>query len=241
VFNWLRKKNTGAPPLGTDLHAHLLPGLDDGVQTVTEALAVIGKLHALGYRKMITTPHVMSDTFKNTALGIRDACRNMQAVLQQNNLQVELQAAAEYYLDEQLTAALTAGEPLLTFGKRYVLFELNFMVEPLNLNEFIFSLITSGYTPVLAHPERYLYFQQQPGKLEDLLSRGVLFQLNILSLTGYYSKAAATLARLMTDNQWVHFAGSDCHNLVHAQALEQALGTRHVQKLLSLPLLNHTL
>ncbi len=241
MFNWFGKKITRASALTTDLHSHLLPGLDDGVQSIDEALQVIVRLNQLGYTKFITTPHIMGDAYHNTEEGILAACQNLQSLLRQSHPGIEISAAAEYYLDEQLTAKVAAKRPLLTFGNRYVLFELNFMVEPLNLHEFIFSLTTSRYIPVLAHPERYLYYQQQPEKLEDLLARGVLFQLNIVSVAGYYGKAAASLARTLIAEKWVHFAGSDCHNLTHAQALEDALRTTPVKKLLSLPLLNHTL
>ncbi len=241
MLNWLRKKNIRAEKLTTDLHSHLLPALDDGVQTADEALVVIRKLKALGYNKIITTPHIMSDTYQNTETGIRAACSQMQTLIRQNNLDVELRAAAEYYLDEHLLSRVKKEEPLLTFGNRLLLFELNFMVEPFILNEFIFALTSSGYVPVLAHPERYLYYQQQPEKLEDLLARGVLFQINLASVTGYYNKPAARLARLMIDNKWVHLAGSDCHNLLQAEAVEAALRSRHIYKLLSLPLMNHTL
>ncbi len=240
MFNWFKKQ----PPLntlGTDLHSHVLPGLDDGVQNFEEAAQVAEKMIELGYSKLITTPHIMSDTYRNTPEGILAKCDELNIYLRKCELTIEISAAAEYYLDENLAAMVAGKKKLLTFGSSYLLFELNFMVEPFNLNEFIFSLITSGYKPVLAHPERYLFYQQQPRKLEDLISRGVLLQLNITSLTGYYSKAAADLARLMIEEKWVHFAGSDCHNMVHTKVLEEALKSRPMQKLLSLPLLNHTL
>lgn len=240
MFNWFRKQLPINTP-GTDLHSHLLPGLDDGVQSFEEAALVVEKMKELGFSKLITTPHIMSDTYRNTPEMISARCEELNVYLRQRNLNIEISAAAEYYLDEHLAALVAGKENLLTFGNRYLLFELNFMVEPFNLKDFIFSLITSGYKPVLAHPERYLFYQQQPRKLEDLISRGVLLQLNMTSLTGYYSKAAADLARLMIDEKWVHFAGSDCHNLMHVRALEEALKSRPMQKLLSLPLLNHTL
>lgn len=237
----LFRKQPNPEALYTDLHAHLLPGLDDGVQSFEEAASVIKKMKELGYSKLITTPHVMSDVYRNTSEEIVSKYEALKTYLKQHNIDIQLHAAAEYYLDENLMAMVASKEKLLTFGNQYLLFELNFMVEPFNLNNFIFTLITSGYKPVLAHPERYLFYQQQPAKLEDLISRGVMLQLNILSLTGYYSRPAAELARLMVEKKWVHFAGSDCHNMLQANFLEEALQSRPVKKLLSLPLLNHTL
>ncbi|MCS6974713.1 MAG: capsular biosynthesis protein [Cyclobacteriaceae bacterium] len=240
MFKWFRKA-TPVQALGTDLHSHLLPGLDDGVQSFEEAAEVILKLKQLGFSKLITTPHIMSDIYRNAPADILEKCEALKTYLQEKNIDIEISAAAEYYLDESLAARVAAKETLLTFGSQYLLFELNFMVEPMNLNNIIFALITSGYKPVLAHPERYMFYQQHPDKLEDLIARGVLLQLNLASLTGYYSKATADLARLMIEERWVHFAGSDCHNLVHTQVLEEAIKSRPFRKLLSLPLLNYSL
>src|SRR5690606_8579722 len=128
-----------------------------------------------------------------------------------------IEAAAEYYLDEVLMKRLQEDDPLLTFGNQYLLFETNFMTEPLTLKEFIFLATTKGYRPVLAHPERYMYLQSKFEKAEDLIDRGVMFQLNLASLSGYYSKPAQTTAQKLIDKGFVHFIGSDCHNLQHAQ------------------------
>jgi tyrosine-protein phosphatase YwqE len=111
----------------------------------------------------------------------------------------------------------------------------------LNLKEFIFLASTKGYKLVLAHPERYLFIQSNFSKAEDLLNRGVLFQLNISSISGYYSKAAQVVAQRLIDNGWIHLLGSDCHNLQHIQLLEETRNSKYFQKAISLPLLNNTL
>lgn len=224
-----------------DIHSHLLPGLDDGVQSLEEAVDVIRILQALGYRKLITTPHVISDSYRNTTETILAKLAELKAYLTQTEIAVDIEAAAEYYLDEDLVQKVEENAPLLTFGNRYFLFEVNFMVEPLNLNEFIFLLTTRGYKPVLAHPERYVFLQQNHDRLQDLINRGVLFQLNINSLSGYYSKPAQVLARKLIENRWVHFTGSDCHNANHVNLVKETLQSALYQKVLSLPLLNNTL
>ncbi len=224
-----------------DLHSHLLPGLDDGVHSFDEAEEIIRMFHALGYKKLITTPHVISDSYRNTSEAILAKLAELNAWLSKKQIAIEIGAAAEYYLDEELVEQVEQKKPLLTFGNRYVLFEINFMVAPLNLKEFIFLLTTQGYKPVLAHPERYVFLQQNPEKLNDLVNRGVLFQLNINSLSGYYSKPAQVLARKLIENKLVHFVGSDCHHISQASLLKEALQTDLYQKALSLPLLNNTL
>lgn len=243
MLNWLRKKDKseeGTPPF-VDIHSHLLPGLDDGVQSFEEAGAIISRFQKLGYKKLITTPHVMSDFFRNSNETILTKLDELRAWLPAQQIDIELKAAAEYYLDEELVKKIENNIPLLTFGTKYLLFETNFMTEPMNLKEFIFLATTKGYKPVLAHPERYLYLQSNFSKAEDLLNRGILFQLNISSISGHYSKAAQTIAQKLIDKGWVHLLGSDCHTLQHIQLLEETQSAKYFQKAISLPLLNNTL
>lgn len=242
MLNWFKKKKVVSAPfaLHTDVHSHLLPALDDGVQTFEQAEEMVRYFQRLGYTKIITTPHVISDTYRNTSAAIQEKREALQQHLQRKGISITLEAAAEYYLDEQLMEKLEK-EQLLTFGSGYLLFETNFLAEPLNLRTFIFLATTKGYKPVLAHPERYLYLQQNFERMEDLLNRGVLFQVNISSITGYYSHAAKLTAQKLIDRGWVHFLGSDGHHLQHLQLLEKVQRLKYFQKALSLPLLNNTL
>ncbi len=243
MLNWFKRNSSkeGATLPVIDIHSHLLPALDDGVQSFEEAEAIILQFHKLGYKKLITTPHVMSDFFKNSNEIILAKHTELTRWLALKGIPVEVQAAAEYYLDEELIKKIETNEPLLTFGNNYLLFETNFMTEPLNLKEFIFLATTRGYKPVLAHPERYLYIQNNFSKAEDILNRSVLFQLNISSISGYYSKAAQTIAQKLIDKGWVHLLGSDCHNQQHIQLLEETRHAKYFRKAISLPLLNNTL
>jgi protein-tyrosine phosphatase len=183
----------------------------------------------------------MSDFFRNTDEDITQRLNEVNLMLSQKHIDITLEAAAEYYLDEALIKRIESDSPLLTFGKKYLLFETNFMTEPLNLKEFIFLATTKGYKPVLAHPERYAYLQSNFEKAEDLIGRGVLFQVNISSLSGYYSKGAQITAQKLIDKQYIHLLGSDCHNLQHVKMLEETRKNKYFQKAISLPLLNNTL
>ena len=216
MFSWFRK-NKASEQRGNfpvvDIHSHLLPGLDDGVKSFEESEEIIRNFQHLGYTKLITTPHVMSDFYRNTNENIVTSLSEVNAYLRQKGIEITLEAAAEFYLDEVLVARIQTGDPLLTFGKNYFLFETNFMTEPLNLKEFIFLATTKGYKPILAHPERYVYLQNNFTKAEDLV----------------------------IDKGYVHFLGSDCHNLHHIQLLEEARKSKYFQKAISLPLLNNTL
>jgi protein-tyrosine phosphatase len=242
VFNWFRKSSKAAlPSLEVDMHSHLLPGIDDGVKDLEEAKTIISQFQDLGYRKLITTPHVFSDLYKNTPAIIRDHLQLVRDTLKINNINIDIEAAAEYYLDDSLFQHLKKGDELLTIGNKYLLFETNFITEPLILKEFIFQASSRGYKLILAHPERYLYLHENYEKIEDLLNRGVHFQLNITSLSGYYSKPAQKLAIKMIENKHVHFLGSDCHHMKHLELLKEMRGNRYFEKALNLPLLNNSL
>ncbi len=220
------------------MHSHLLPGLDDGVKNLEEAKATILKLMEWGYRKAITTPHIMNDSYRNTPEGIQRKLQELTTYLQHESISFSVEAAAEYYLDEALMQRLEDNESLLTFSG-YLLFETNYLTEPYVLKDFIFKATTRGYKLILAHPERYHFMTME--KAEDLLDRGVLMQLNLLSLSGFYGKPVQKLAEKMIDKGWIHFAGTDCHNLQQATELKACLRTRAFNKLVELPLLNHQL
>lgn len=239
-MRWFRK-HTEDLPIKVDIHSHLLPGIDDGAQTMEESIVLIRAFAALGYRKLVTTPHIMSDIYRNTPEIINDKLQQVKAELEAQQIVIELEAAAEYYLDENLMAALQDDQPLLSFGQRYILFEANFLSEPLLLKEFIFLASTKGYKPVLAHPERYAWLQQNDEKISDLLERGVLFQLNISSLAGYYSRPVRQMARTLINRGQVHWLGSDCHQMHHIELIRSLTGSKYMKKALNLPLLNNTL
>ncbi len=222
-----------------DIHSHLLPGIDDGVNDFDEALNVIRKFQDMGYQKLITTPHIMSDTYRNTPEIIHARLKELNRYLSENKIEMTVNAAAEYYLDTWLINEVDESKPLLTFGKNYILFEMNYMTEPYQLKDFIFKLSTQGYQPVLAHPERYQFMTLE--KAEDLHNRGVLLQVNILSLVDFYSKPVRQMAQELITRGWVDFLGSDCHNQKHVALLDTAFKNKYFKKALELPLLNNSL
>jgi tyrosine-protein phosphatase YwqE len=241
VLDWFRQKKITGKKLTTDVHSHLLPGLDDGVKSMEETADIIRIFQSLGYTKIITTPHVMQDHYRNTPEIIHQGLTKTAEYLKEKKLTVTLEAAAEYYLDEFLVKQLETNTRLLTLGDNYLLFETNFLSEPMLLNEFIFNATTQGYKLVLAHPERYVYLQNNMSRVEDLHDRGVLFQLNAASILGVYSRPVQTLANKLIDLGYVHMIGSDCHNMLHAKIMEDLQSSRYFRKALTLPLLNNSL
>lgn len=226
--------------IGTDMHSHILPGIDDGAQTLNDALLLAKKFKQLGYNKLVATPHIMADYFRNTPDTIYRALDVLRKGLHEIQLNLEVDAAAEYYLDEILEQNLRKKE-VLTFGTNYLLFELSYINAPQNLFDIIKLTQDSGYKPVLAHPERYPYYYNSIEHFHQIKEAGCLLQLNSIALTGYYGKGSGKIAKEMVENYLVDFIGSDMHHLQHAAALEESLYTVSMQRLLSAHQLNNVL
>lgn len=225
------------------MHSHLLPGLDDGATTLEESMQLLEALYSLGFRKLCMTPHIMGDFYKNTPVAIKAKLKELQEVVSARGIEMELSCAAEYYLDEWFLEKIEQGEELLSFGgdRKFLLVETSYMNEPAHLRQIIFAIQTAGYTPVLAHPERYTYFYGRLERLLELRETGILFQININSIAGYYSKPAKEMARQLIERKAVEFLGTDTHAMKHIQVLQRAVTEPLFQEALRLPLLNATL
>lgn len=227
--------------LKTDLHSHFIPGIDDGSQSIEETITLLQEMIALGYKKVITTPHIMSDYYKNTPEIILGGLEKVKAAIAENKLDIEIEAAAEYYLDDFFEEKVEAKQ-LLTFGNNNILFELPFVSEPPMLNRAIFAMQTVGYRPIIAHPERYTFWYNDFSKYEALQDKGVLLQLNINSLSGHYPPETKKMAIKLIDAGMISYLGSDCHNLNHVNMMQDARTEKSLHKLLeSGSLLNSTL
>jgi protein-tyrosine phosphatase len=253
----LFKRKMGGNPLGgnpqvaqpslatiqIDMHSHLLPAIDDGSKSMEESVALVKSFAALGYKKLITTPHIMSDFYRNTPEIIFDKLDKLNDVIKNLNLDIEISAAAEYYLDEGFVAKMEKEEKLLCLDskKKYVLFETSYMNASPHFDYAVFLLQSQGYQPVLAHPERYVYLFDSFEKLKKWYDKGILFQININSLAGYYSATSKNIAEKLIDNKMVNFVGSDCHGERHFKVMKGTTATSYYKKALKLDLLNNTL
>ena len=215
--------------LMVDMHSHVLPGIDDGAQTPEESIALIRKMMDLGIKKIIATPHIMADYYKNTAETINASLALLKAELKKENIDIAVEAAAEHYFDETFEARVNKQE-LMIMGDNYVLFEFSFINQPPNAIPVIQKLKDLGYKPILAHPERYPYLELD--QFKSLHDWGLSFQLNTISLTGYYGKDAKKLAESLIDHQLIDFISSDMHHLRHAEAFKLALRMPYMEKLL---------
>lgn len=246
MLSLFKKKKIEQSPTATiqvDMHSHLLPAIDDGSKDMEQSVALVKTFVEMGYKKLITTPHIMSDFYRNTPEIIHDKLDKLNDILKSLHLDIEIAAAAEYYLDEGFVDKIEKKETLLSFDekKKYLLFETSYMNASPHFDYAVFSLQSQGYQPVLAHPERYAYLFDSFEKLKKWYDKGILFQLNINSLSGYYSSSSKNIAEKLIDNKMVNFIGSDCHNEKHLNVMKQILGMTYYKKALKLDLLNHTL
>ena len=225
--------------LKTDMHSHLIPSIDDGSKSLEETIQLISALKNLGFSKIITTPHTMSDYYKNSSEIINKGTDEVREEIKKRDLQIEFNSASEYYVDYDFRQKIGESQ-FLTFGSKYLLIEFPFVDKPKDIDEIIFELQLSGYNIVLAHPERYLYYTIK--ELKKFIKKGVLLQLNLLSITGYYSKKVRKNAEKLIDEDMISFVGSDCHNMHHVIKLRECLTNPLWHKLSrSKNLLNNTL
>ena len=221
-FNKRSRSPVNLESLVSDMHSHLIPGIDDGAPDQETSLELITGLMDLGYKKLITTPHVNGEVFRNTPAIIGDGQAAVLRALQEARMEVEFRAAAEYLMDDQFATTLSDGGPFLALKANLILVELSFVVPALNLKDILFQLQLKGYQPVLAHPERYLYFAGNKGWYDQLKDSGCFFQLNLLSFAGYYGHEARDLALYLVKKGYVDFLGTDLHHSRHLEILRSS-------------------
>jgi len=202
------------------MHSHLLPGIDDGSPDLSTSFELIKGLQALGFEKLITTPHIFLDYYPNTSSIIQNGVKSLIKALRKEKITVEIEAAAEYYTDRHFDGLLNKNDILCFSSQRYVLIEMSFISATPNIEAVIFNLITKGYQPILAHPERYPYWHHNQKVYDHLRSLGCLMQLNILSLMGYYGHSVEKQALAMVKAHQIDFLGTDLHHRNHLDALK---------------------
>lgn len=223
MFSIFKKKKTSTSssyfPITTDIHSHILPGIDDGSPDVETSLCLIDGLIKLGITSSIATPHIIGDIYRNNAETIGAALDKLRKALAEKKINFRVNAAAEYMLDDYFLALLKNKTPLLTLKDNKVLTEFSYAEKPYNIQQMVFSIITEGYQPLLAHPERYRYFHHDFKQYHLLKDLGFLLQVNLLSLTGYYGKPVAKAAAYIIKNDLTSFTATDLHHDRHLQAL----------------------
>ena len=215
-----------------DIHSHLIPGIDDGSKSLEETVALIKQMQSYGINHFIATPHVMEGVWENSSERILNKLQALNTHLQEIGLNdITVRVAAEYMLDGNFSSLLKKKD-ILTLKDNKILVEMSYRNAPINLYDVLFDIQVAGYTPILAHPERYFFFHNNFTAYAELKKAGCLFQLNLLSLTNYYGKDVQKIAlKLLADNM-IDFVGSDTHGKRHLDYFDQ-INDKKVLKLIA--------
>ena len=219
-------------PLLTDIHGHILPGIDDGPTNTHQAVELILGLSKLGYKRIIATPHVFQDLYPNTPESIHNAYEEIDAIVRKEGIPIELSYSAEYFLDESFEKLMNEKK-LIPFLDNYLLVEMSTLSPSPKYREYLFSLKTKGFKPILAHPERYVYLEGNLDWYEQIKNSGCLFQVNILSFTGYYGKKVKSYAFKLLENNMIDFLGTDIHHIQHLKKLRKFFSNPKFGQMLS--------
>lgn len=220
-FTKKKTDNADLSWLGTDMHSHLLPGIDDGSPDMATSLQLIKGFQALGYKKIITTPHILWEIYPNTTEKILGKQEEVKREIENAGIGIQFRAAAEYFIDEHFVKQLKNKIPLLPISNNLVLVEFSMISAPMDLQEVIFEMQMQNYQPVLAHPERYTYLKRSPEMFDQLKNAGCWFQLNLLSLGNYYGETVHELASHLLKKGYYDLAGTDLHHEKHLSQLQK--------------------
>ena len=229
IFNLLKSKpalKELIPKGFVDIHSHILPGIDDGAKNVMESFELIKKMKNLGFSKIIGTPHTYPGLYNNTSETIKKSYDNLKKKLPKNT---NIDYASEYMLEKSIIEK-ARNNKLLCIKDNYLLIEMSFISEQAGLYEIIYEIVVNGYRPILAHPERYLYYSS----LKDffkLKKHGCFFQANLLSSTDYYGISVRKNLDRLLKNQLIDFSGSDIHNISQIEGFEKKVKCREIKEL----------
>lgn len=204
----------------TDMHCHVLPGIDDGAKDDAMALEMLSQYKELGYTGLIATPHIMQGYYNNTSDSITETLDTFKILMSEKGFgEFHISAASEYMLDEGFDK-LSEKKDLLPIKGNKVLVEMSYLRKPVFADSQIFDLQQRGFEPILAHPERYPYLTDM-AKVVRFKEQGCYLQLNLLSLGNYYGPQAAKQAFNLLLNGKYDFMGTDAHIPGHLEALKQ--------------------
>ena len=237
MFNWLsstQKKLHNLQELQWDVHCHLLPGIDDGPENMEESVEMIKFMKSLGYKGAVCTSHIFPDVYDNHADDMKRGVDKLQEELIKQNIDFKLHASAEYMIDSSFIE-LAKSKSLLAFGKEnYILMETGFTQANPYFDEAIYEVQCAGYSPILAHPERYGYLinGHDIQKYEEIFDKGIEMQINLFSLLGKYGRPSQLVAEKLLNKGYVQWIGSDIHRLSQIPLLEKVNHTKTLHSFL---------
>ncbi|WP_412465146.1 tyrosine-protein phosphatase [Flavobacterium mekongense] len=213
-----------------DIHSHLLPGIDDGAKSIEETENFMSQMNLMGIKHFITTPHIFTNVWDNSESIITDKLQVTKTELSHKNCFASFSAGAEYMIDSFFMKRLET-EKLLTLKDNYVLVEMSYLNPPMQLFDILFEIQLAGYKPILAHPERYLFYTRNLKEYERLKKSGCFFQLNLLSSVNYYGIGITKTADYLLKNGMIDFVGTDIHHQNHIDAFSRKVALKNIPEL----------
>lgn len=241
MFSFFQKKHYLVDYLEgfVDIHNHILPGIDDGAKTVEDSIELIKAFGEFGVKNFICTPHIMHNYYDNTPETIKDAFTILKKKMAEEQItDVSVDYAAEHMIDDNFEEILEKGQ-VLPIGSQYLLIEMSYLQPSINFKEAIQQIASKKYFPILAHPERYIYLHNKTKKYSSYRNDGILFQLNLLSLSGFYGKDIHKTAYRLLEEDLINFVASDIHNRQQLNYLKELKISSKLLKIL-LPILKTT-
>ncbi|MFS4415158.1 tyrosine-protein phosphatase [Maribacter sp. 2307ULW6-5] len=241
MFSFFTKKTFLSDHLAhlVDMHNHILPGIDDGAKNVAASLDLIQGMGSLGITDFICTPHIMANYYPNDAQSIGTAHRQLEAGLKEAGITgVRLRVAAEHMIDAHFEQLLEEDR-IMTMDGQYILVEMSYLQPSLNLLDAIASCTEKKHYPILAHPERYVFLHGKMNTYREYKDKGMLMQMNLLSLSDHYGKEVHKAAVALLEAGLIDFVASDIHHTGHLEKLKEIkLTDQLLQKVL--PIIERT-
>ena len=207
-----------------DIHSHIIPAIDDGVQTVEEALDLLRFEVSGGTTDFVATPHIYNDQELANSGQIPEKLDALREAVIREGIKVNLHPGAEVYPSMGIAAALDKNLPITVNGLgKHMLVDLPMGALPMDFDQILFEIQARGVTPILAHPERNAVFQHDPSKLVDYVERGIALQVNAGSLKGKYGREAIAISRHILKMHWAHFLASDAHKPKERPILQEGV------------------
>ena len=223
MFHFFTRKNFLIDYLEgfVDIHNHILPGIDDGAKTVGESIELINGFSQFGVKDFITTPHIMHNYYPNNPETINKSLLLLKNSLLENDMKdISIRAAAEHMVDDNFESILELGT-IMPLDDQHVLVEMSYLQASINFDEAVSKIMKHGFFPILAHPERYLYLNNNFKKHREFKKQGIRYQLNLLSLSKFYGKEVQQMAFKLLDEGMIDFIGSDIHNIHQLRSLKE--------------------
>ena len=198
----------------TDIHSHLIYGVDDGSRSIEESIEILQKLKQIGFDNVIITPHFIENSeYSSTNSEKEEKLLDIKGSLKSNNVDINIHIGNEIFINENIVELIDKGSIETLADTNYLLIELPFHNKILNLDDILYEIKHKGYIPIIAHPERYSYFQENYDLVDELREEGILFQSNYASIIGYYGKEAEKLLKYMLKHKYVDYLGTDIHRI----------------------------